>query len=99
MTTIPIPNPFKIRRPRAARPVSVYDIRPVEDGLVNLDQIAEYGDLGFTEIDGFEVLVHRMAEGDIVVSYSEKLVKVIFFFIFPPVVLALTMLLGSSFQG
>ncbi|KIM30119.1 hypothetical protein M408DRAFT_101314 [Serendipita vermifera MAFF 305830] len=79
MTTIPIPNPFKIRRPRAARPVSVYDIRPAEESLIELDIVAEYGELGFTEEEDFEVLVSRFAEGELLVTYSDKVLKVFSF--------------------
>ncbi|KAG8814855.1 hypothetical protein FRC19_001453, partial [Serendipita sp. 401] len=39
LTNLEIPNPFKIRRPRAVRPVSVYDVRKNEDGLVDLEKL------------------------------------------------------------
>jgi hypothetical protein len=76
MTTIPIPNPFKIRRPRVAQPTSVYDIRPGEESLVELENVADHDDLGFEENEDFEVLVHRMAEGRFLVTYSAKTLKV-----------------------
>jgi hypothetical protein len=76
MTTIPIPNPFKIRKPRAARPTSVYDIRPGEESLVELENIADHDDLGFKENEDFEVLVQKMVEGEFLVVYSATTLKV-----------------------
>jgi len=75
MTTIPIPNPFKIRRPRAARPVSVYDVRSAGESLVELDQVADYDMPGFDDHEDFEVLVQGMNEGESVVAYSANTLK------------------------
>jgi hypothetical protein len=76
MTTIPIPNPFKITRPRVTRPISVYDIRPAEESLVELENIADHDDLGFEEHEDFDVLVHKVAEGEFLVVHSATVLKV-----------------------
>lgn len=43
---------------------------------MELDLIADYADLGFSEHEEFELLVSRMNEGDPVIAYSAKILKV-----------------------
>lgn len=59
-----------------ARPTSAYDIRPGEESLVELENVGDHDDLGFSENEDFEVLVHKMAEGELLVTYSATTLKV-----------------------
>jgi hypothetical protein len=76
LTTIPIPNPFKSKRPRISKPLSVYNIRNSEDGLVELDSHIEFPDLGFPERVRMKVFCSRLQDGEEIVIHDENIAKV-----------------------
>lgn len=75
-TTIPIPNPFKHRRPRLARPLSVYDLRKTEEGLVELEHSLDLFDPSFEFEDDFRIIPRKLVLDEPVVTYTENVVRV-----------------------
>jgi len=75
-TTIPIPNPFKSRKPRAARPLSVYDLRKNEEGLIELEKFTELTDPQLDKEQDMTLVIERLAVGEPVIAYTDESVKV-----------------------
>ncbi|PVF99519.1 hypothetical protein CPB86DRAFT_783642 [Serendipita vermifera] len=70
---IPIPNPFKSKKPRISKPLS-YDVR--KDGLVELESYSEHSDLGFPERVYLKVFCSRLQDGEEIVVSDNKMTKV-----------------------
>lgn len=75
-TTIPIPNPFKSRKPRAARPVSVYDLRKNEESLIELEKCTELTDPQLHNDQDITLVIERLAVGEPLIAYTDESVKV-----------------------
>lgn len=73
---IPIPNPFKSRRPRISHPTSVYDVRKDEEGLVKLDAPSVFSDLNFGVEGDFQIWLPTIAEDELLIAWNEDAVKV-----------------------
>lgn len=72
LQSIPIPNPFKSRRPRLPRPISVYDIRREDDGRIALGNEVDLGELP----SPFGTIYHVTQHGGIVISWSSNQMRV-----------------------
>ena len=72
LQSIPIPNPFKSRRPRVPRPISVYDVRREDDGRIALGDEVDLGEL----LDPLGIIYYATQHGDIVLSWSSNRIQV-----------------------
>ena len=66
LQSIPIPNPFKSRRPRLPRPISIYDVRREDDGRIALGNEVNLGKLP----DPLGTIYYASQHGNIVVSWT-----------------------------
>ena len=66
LQSIPIPNPFKSRRPRLPRPISIYDVRRENDGRIALGSEVNVGKLP----DPLGTIYHRSQHGNTVISWT-----------------------------
>lgn len=76
LTTIPIPNPFKSRRPRGTRPKSVYDIRTNEEGRVELEPMGDPIPTGFSEADEPTIILNNMKNEQPIIIYTTNCANV-----------------------
>ncbi len=72
LQSIPIPNPFKSRRPRLPRPISIYDVRREDDGRIALGDEVNVGKL----LDPLGTIYHTSRHGNIVISWTDSQVQV-----------------------
>lgn len=72
LQSIPIPNPFKSRRPRLPRPISIYDVRREDDGRIALGNQIDLGELP----NPLGTIYHVTQHGDIVLSWSSNQIRV-----------------------
>ena len=68
LQSIPIPNPFKSRRPRLPRPISIYDVRREDDGRIALGNEVNVGKLP----DPLGTICHASQHGNIVISWTDN---------------------------
>lgn len=72
LQSIPIPNPFKSRRPRLPPPISVYDVRREDDGRIALGNEVNVGKLH----DPLGIIYHASQHGNIVISWTDNQIRV-----------------------
>ena len=72
LQSIPIPNPFKSRRPRLQRPISIFDVRREDDGRIALGNEVDLGELPNT----LGTIYHVTQHGSIVISWTSNQVRV-----------------------
>ena len=72
LQSIPIPNPFKSRRPRLPRPISIYDVRRENDGRIALGNEVNVGKLP----DPLGTIYHTSQHGNIVISWINNQIRV-----------------------
>lgn len=72
LQSIPIPNPFKSRRPRLPRPISIYDERREDDGRIALGNEINMGKLH----DPLGTIYHASQHGNIVISWTDNQIRV-----------------------